>query len=102
MVFADKIRYLDEPQIKKTFPQNFTNEIYWSSLPDLGPIAYESKFSIKFAVKGEISYVVNGNLKTLTPQTFMFVKEGSQVVSLGRDNGHESMSIFIEPALLSE
>lgn len=104
MNFAKEVRLIDQLGSCDFFPERFSNEIYWSSIIDPESYEYESCFSIKFVSAGKESYVVDNDKKSLVPQTFLIVNEGSKVVCLGNGNEriNEAFSLFIDGDLLSE
>ncbi len=99
-----QIIHLNPSSKTSLFPTKFTNQVYYSSGADMH-VAYHSPYSIKFVLKGEEKYTVNGNFFAVPERRFLLVNHESFVEchALGPDAHRSSgLSIFISPSIVSE
>ena len=96
MKFEKQVILLNEPKSRDFFPEKFGNEIYMSTIGNAEPIIYQSCFSIKYALKGEETYVVNGKFEKIKEDQVLVVNDESEVVSLTKPKKGIALSIFLE------
>jgi AraC-like DNA-binding protein len=92
---------LNEPKTRQFFPENFSNEIYYSNLEEFNYFAYRSNFSIKYVIEGKEAYILNGKRYSATTGQYLLVNNGRAVETTPECNS-EAISIFLDMDLISE
>lgn len=88
---------------KISFPERFDNEVYHSSgrsSEKSQPVNYISNFSIKYILKGEEDYIVNGNRRKISSGNMLIVNDKSEASFKFADA--EALSIFINPKIIRD
>lgn len=81
-------------------PNGFRNKIYYSNLAQYQYNEYISNFSIKYCVKGEEHYIIDGRDYKIKKGQYIVVNEGSRVIFFTK-NRSEGFSIFLDSKIIS-
>ncbi len=103
-LFNKDVRLLQTSYKRSFFPDQFSNEIYYSSFTKPSkntPIKYTSNFSIKYVLSGSESYLLNGKKHTIESGKYLLVNDGQEVETKPERNS-EGISIFLEKELIAE
>jgi len=101
MKFNSQIIAVDNSMTRSSFPEVFSNEVYFSKTEDFKPMAYTSTFSVKFAVAGESNYLVNGHKHLMKTGSILIINEGANV-ECSSTLPEEGLSIFLEKEVIEE
>lgn len=99
--FNSDVILLNEPKSRQFFPENFSNEIYYSNLEEFNYITYKSNFSIKYVIDGEENYILDGKRHTARSGQYLLVNDGRMVETTPECNS-EAISIFLNMDIVSE
>jgi len=82
------------------FPEEFSNQLYFSENVDLGEFAYKSSYSIKYVITGKEKYIVQGREMVIKPDQHLLVNNNSEVITL--PSSGKAISLFIAPETLTD
>lgn len=101
--FKKKVIPLNTSVDRSFFPENFSNEIYYSKFNgSLGnSISYRSNFSIKYILDGQESYLLNGKKYSAKAGQYLLVNNGREVETAPL-KGSEGISVFLDNDLINE
>lgn len=102
-VFKKEVIRLDKSVDRSFFPENFSNEIYYSTVnySSDDSILYKSNFSIKYVLSGREFYSLGGKEHVPRAGEYLLINDGREVETRP-SKGSEGISIFLESGLINE
>ena len=95
------IRKLDQDKDHTFFPDQFSNEVYYSKTCGFEPFRYTTNLTVKFVNQGYDYYKVNGKENKLLKNQYLIINNGNEVVCYS-NNRAEGLSVFLDNSLLDE
>lgn len=101
--FRDEVVLISNKK-ENIYPEKFSNEIYFAE--NFSPkksdpsFSYISNFTVKYTIKGQGQYSVNGKTKKVRQNQMLTINEGSLVNPLFAEG--TGFSIFVEPNIIKD
>jgi AraC-like DNA-binding protein len=100
MKFSKSVIIIDKPKKRDFFPENFSNEVYYSHLRSTERINYFSEYTIKYVVKGQEVFSIDGRNYTVNSNEMLIIPRGMNVKTLFCDA--QSLSVFLDEELIKD
>ena len=99
-IYRDHIIHFKDVHYR--FPKRFENEIFYSDIRGSGsrPLEYISNFTLKYIIRGDGRYVVNGRTLEVPGGRMLIINDHSEVISKVGDG--EAISVFLSKDVLAE